>query len=38
MDKAVRQVIQHEAEPAKALADAEAVIKAKLQAVKEQAK
>lgn len=38
MDKAVRQVIQKEAPPAKALADAEAVIKAKLEAVRAQSK
>ncbi|MDB5098483.1 MAG: putative transporter substrate binding protein [Cyanobacteria bacterium RYN_339] len=37
MDKVVRQVIEKEAPPAKALADAEAVIKAKLEAVKAQA-
>jgi arabinogalactan oligomer/maltooligosaccharide transport system substrate-binding protein len=38
MDKAVRQVIQHKSTPAQALSDAESVIKAKLEAVRAQAK
>ena len=38
MDKAIRRVIQHESPPAKALADAQGIIEAKIDALRAQAK